>query len=110
MSEIPMKYYPSVLNWTHESTQRFYCWFYGYLTSFFYITILHYFVNCSKRGNPHLLKGYLSSKKNLNTLLIYITFTLPVKEYLSINITEFRKGFGDFQSTALPTELPSQQQ
>ena len=77
---------------------------------YFYTTVLHYFGIYGERSNLHLLKRYLSSKENLNTLPDYTTFTLLVKEYLNVNITEVTKGNGDFQSTALPTELPSQQQ
>jgi len=61
-------------------------------------------------GNLHLLKDVLSSQENLNTLRIYITLTLLSSRFVSVNIIEVNKEDGDFQSTALPTELPSQQQ
>ena len=61
-------------------------------------------------GNLHLLKDVLSSQENLNTLRIYITLTLLSSRFVSVNIIEVNEGNGDFQSTALPTELPSQQQ
>ena len=61
-------------------------------------------------GNLHLLKDVLSSQENLNTLRIYITLTLLSSRFVIVNIIEVNKEDGDFQSTALPTELPSQQQ